>query len=62
MSVGRDSSQVDLMGMVDLLTHHLYSSPRIYLRELVQNSVDAITARAALGSDCPRRIEIVPAG
>jgi len=59
--VARDSFQVDLRGMVDLLSHHLYSSPRVYLRELVQNSADAITARAAVEPDCPRRIEIVPA-
>lgn len=61
MSVARDSFQVDLRGMVDLLSHHLYSSPRVYLRELVQNSADAVTARAAVEPDCPRRIEIVPA-
>lgn len=61
MSVARDSFQVDLRGMVDLLSHHLYSSPRVYLRELVQNSADAITARVAVEPDCPRRIEIVPA-
>ena len=39
--------QVDLRGLVDLLSHHLYSSPRVYLRELLQNAVDAITARRA---------------
>ncbi|KAB2351691.1 HSP90 family protein [Actinomadura rudentiformis] len=37
--------QVDLRGVVDLLSRHLYSSPRVYLRELLQNAVDAITAR-----------------
>ncbi|GAA2634622.1 HSP90 family protein [Actinomadura fulvescens] len=44
--------QVDLRGVVDLLSRHLYSSPRVYLRELLQNAVDAITARgeAAPGS------------
>ncbi|SDK94299.1 HSP90 family protein [Streptomyces indicus] len=40
--------QVDLRGLVDLLSHHLYSSPRVYLRELMQNAVDALTARHAL--------------
>ncbi|MEU3371124.1 HSP90 family protein [Streptomyces sp. NPDC006711] len=40
--------QVDLRGLVDLLSHHLYSSPRVYLRELMQNAVDAITARQSL--------------
>jgi molecular chaperone HtpG len=39
--------QVDLRGIVDLLSHHLYSSPRVYVRELLQNAVDAITARRA---------------
>ncbi|PID96951.1 MAG: HSP90 family protein [Actinomycetales bacterium] len=56
-----DTFQVDLRGIVDLLSHHLYSSPRVYLRELVQNAVDAITARAELEPDCPHEIEIVPA-
>ncbi|WP_020519688.1 HSP90 family protein [Catelliglobosispora koreensis] len=36
--------QVDLRGIVDLLSHHLYASPRVYVRELMQNAVDAITA------------------
>ncbi|WP_433329107.1 HSP90 family protein [Spirillospora sp. CA-294931] len=35
--------------MVDLLSRHLYSSPRVYLRELLQNGVDAITARGPDG-------------
>ncbi|MFC7730313.1 HSP90 family protein [Actinomadura keratinilytica] len=41
--------QVDLRGVVDLLSRHLYSSPRVYLRELLQNAVDAITARGGAG-------------
>jgi len=40
--------QVDLRGMVDLLSHHLYGSPRVYVRELLQNAVDAITARRSI--------------
>lgn len=43
--------QVDLRGLVDLLSHHLYSSPRVYLRELLQNAVDALTARRGLEPD-----------
>ena len=43
--------QVDLRGVVDLLGKHIYSSPRVYLRELLQNGVDAITARRELGPD-----------
>lgn len=45
--------QVDLRGLVDLLSHHLYSSPRVYLRELMQNAVDALTARHALEPAAP---------
>ncbi|WP_067454331.1 HSP90 family protein [Actinomadura macra] len=41
--------QVDLRGVVDLLSRHLYASPRVYLRELLQNAVDAITARGTGG-------------
>ena len=46
--------QVDLRGVVDLLSRHLYASPRVYLRELLQNAVDAITARGGDGG----RVEI----
>jgi len=44
--------------MCELLSHHLYSSPRVYLRELLQNAVDAITARRAAEPDAPGRIAI----
>lgn len=37
--------QVDLRGVVDLLSRHIYSSPRVFLRELLQNARDAIIAR-----------------
>ena len=50
--------QVDLRGLVDLLSHHLYSSPRVYLRELMQNAVDAITARRLADPGAPARITI----
>lgn len=42
---GSQQFQVDLRGVVDLLSRHIYSSPRVYLRELLQNAQDAITAR-----------------
>ncbi len=48
--------QVDLRGIVDLLSHHLYGSPRIYVRELLQNAVDAITARQSTVEDAVRAI------
>ncbi|MET8561480.1 HSP90 family protein [Streptomyces flaveolus] len=52
------SFQVDLRGLVDLLSHHLYSSPKVYLRELLQNAVDAVTARRAADPDAPARIRL----
>jgi molecular chaperone HtpG len=53
-----ENFQVDLQGIVDLLSNHLYSSPRVYLRELLQNAVDAITARQAADPGAPRRIDV----
>lgn len=52
--------QVDLRGVVDLLARHLYSGPRVYLRELLQNAVDAITARDALGLPGEARVRLRP--
>lgn len=47
MDIGRSQQfQVDLRGVVDLLSRHIYSGPRVYLRELLQNACDALTARA----------------
>ena len=43
--------QVDLRGIVDLLSQHLYTSPRVYARELLQNATDAITARRTRDPD-----------
>ncbi|MBX9654898.1 HSP90 family protein [bacterium] len=37
--------QVDLRGILAILSDHLYSGPQVYLRELLQNAVDAIHAR-----------------
>ncbi len=45
-----DTFQVDLRGLVDLLSHHLYSSPKVYVRELLQNGIDAVTMRGATDS------------
>ena len=46
--------------MVDLLSHHLYASPRVYVRELLQNAVDAITARRSGDPSAPARVRIEP--
>lgn len=40
--------QVNLGGIIDLLSNHTYSSPQVFIRELLQNGVDAITARGYL--------------
>ncbi|PWI15212.1 HSP90 family protein [Streptomyces sp. Act143] len=54
--------QVDLRGLVDLLSHHLYSSPKVYLRELLQNAVDAITARRAGQPGAPATVRLYAEG
>jgi len=43
--VSDSNFQVNLRGVIDLLSDHLYGSPRVFVRELLQNAVDAITAR-----------------
>lgn len=42
---------------MDLLSAHLYSSPEVYLRELLQNAVDALTARGTEADDRPVVVE-----
>ena len=37
--------QVNLGGILDVLSNHLYKSPDVFLRELLQNGVDAVTLR-----------------
>ncbi len=43
--------QINLGGIIDLLSNHLYSSESVYVRELLQNGVDAIRARRSLEPD-----------
>lgn len=54
--------QVDLRGLVDLLSQHLYANPRVYVRELLQNGVDAITARRASDPGCPGEVRVAADG
>ncbi|WSR84701.1 HSP90 family protein [Streptomyces erythrochromogenes] len=56
------SFQVDLRGLVDLLSHHLYSSPRVYVRELLQNAVDAVTARQSINPEAQADIRLSASG
>ncbi len=39
--------KVNLGGMIDILSNHLYSSPNVFVRELLQNCTDAVSARIA---------------
>ena len=43
---GVASALFDLGGMISILSEHLYSSPDVFLRELIQNGADAISMRA----------------
>ena len=43
--------QIHLRGIIDLLSKHLYSGPEVFVRELLQNGVDAIRARQKLDPD-----------
>ncbi|MGF9697655.1 HSP90 family protein [Paenibacillus sp. MABNR03] len=56
--------QVNLSGMIQILSNHLYSSPKVFLRELMQNATDAITARseAEPGFQGEVRVELTGAG
>ena len=58
--------QVDLRGVIELLSEHLYSGPRVVVRELLQNGVDALTARTAKDpgfdlADGEVTLEVLPA-
>lgn len=51
---GTELFRVDLRGVVEILSHHLYSSPKVFVRELLQNARDALTARAGLDDRAAR--------
>ncbi len=58
----RNAFRVDLRGVVDLLARHVYSSPNVFIRELLQNAVDATTARRQLDpSTGAIPIQLIPA-
>jgi molecular chaperone HtpG len=50
--------QIHLGGIIDLLSNHLYSGPQVYVRELLQNGVDAISARRQLEPEHRGKIEL----
>jgi molecular chaperone HtpG len=50
--------QINLRGIIDLLSEHIYSSPDVFARELLQNAVDAITARLHLDPTHAAEIQV----
>lgn len=40
--------KVDLRGIIDLAANHMYTSPDVFVREAIQNAIDAITARTLI--------------
>lgn len=50
--------QVNLQGLIDLLSNHLYSDAGVFIRELLQNGMDAITARKRLGHQFDARVTV----
>lgn len=43
--------KVNLGGMIDILANHLYSSPDVFVRELLQNGTDAISGRKLIAPE-----------
>lgn len=58
MQPATQNFQVHLEGIINLLGNNLYSAPKVYIRELLQNAVDAITARRQLGGGPEGQIHI----
>ncbi len=50
--------KVNLRGIIELLSNHLYGSPDVFLRELLQNSADALVARGLVTPGHTGRIAI----
>lgn len=50
--------QVNLGGIIDILANHLYSDESVFIRELLQNATDAITARTKLDAGFTPNIEL----
>jgi len=50
--------KINLLGIIKLLSGHLYSNPDVFLRELLQNAADAIHARKLYESGFEGAIEL----
>ena len=55
---GNNLFQVNLKGMIALLSEHIYSNPNTFVRELLQNCVDAITALRNIDENYKGRIDV----
>jgi molecular chaperone HtpG len=44
--------------MIELLSEHIYSSPNVFVRELLQNGMDAITARKSIDESFSGEINV----
>lgn len=60
--LANNNFQVDLGGIVELLSRNLYSGPRVFVREILQNGYDAITARQKIDPSCPTKISFYTDG
>lgn len=56
---GNNLFQVNLKGMIALLSEHIYSNPNTFVRELLQNCVDAITALRNIDENYDGRIDVL---
>ena len=56
---GNNLFQVNLKGMIALLSEHIYSNPNTFVRELLQNCVDAITALRNIDENYAGRIGLL---
>ena len=50
--------QVNLEGIIDILANHLYSEEKVFIRELLQNATDAITARKKINPNFEGKIRV----
>ncbi|MCD8177870.1 MAG: HSP90 family protein [Tannerellaceae bacterium] len=50
--------QVNLKGMISLLSEHIYSNPATFIRELLQNGIDAITAFRSIDETFRGQIQV----
>jgi molecular chaperone HtpG len=45
-------------GIIELFSQHLYSTPKVFIRELLQNAADALTARRMKNPDAECSIDV----